>query len=258
VFAFHDTVGPVEVAFTDRHAPTGGGPSASLDLSARTRDDTHRAEVDRSLELLASTLAGGTRSDTGHGDAATPPGPRMVLMRQVHGDAVVVVDDTSPGEGEPPECDALVTRLPGVVLVVRVADCVPVLLADVRTGVVGAVHAGRVGLAAGVVPAAVDAMRALGATELVGWVGPHVCGGCYEVPEQMRAEVSASVPRAWATTTWGTPALDIGAGVRSQLLEADVEVVDASRCTVEDEDLYSYRRQGAASGRLGGLVWVRP
>jgi hypothetical protein len=74
----------------------------------------------------------------------------------------------------------------------------------------------------------------------------------------MRSEVSASAPQAWSTTSWGTPSLDIGAGVRAQLQEAAVDVVDASRCTVEDEDLYSYRRQGAASGRLGGLVWMRP
>ena len=150
------------------------------------------------------------------------------------------------------------TAEPGTVLMVRVADCVPVLLADPANGVVAAVHAGRPGLAAGVVPRAVETMRSLGADRLRAWVGPHVCGACYEVPEQLRAEVAAIVPEAYAVTSWGTPSLDIGAGVAAQLAAAGVEAADVSRCTIEDEDLFSYRRQGAASGRLAGLVWVRP
>jgi hypothetical protein len=67
------------------------------------------------------------------------------------------------------------------------------------------------------------------------------------------------VPEAWAETSWGTPSVDIGAGVAAQLRRAGVQVVvDASRCTVEDQDLYSYRREGTDSGRLGGLIWMRP
>jgi copper oxidase (laccase) domain-containing protein len=60
-----------------------------------------------------------------------------------------------------------------------------------------------------------------------------------------------------ATTTWGTPSLDIGAGVRAQLADAGVAVVDLARCTRESADLYSYRRDGAGAGRLGGLVRLR-
>jgi YfiH family protein len=145
-----------------------------------------------------------------------------------------------------------------VVLVVRAADCVPVLLADAAAGVVGAVHCGRRGLTAGVVPRAVESMQRLGADTVRAWVGPHVCGGCYEVPEEMRAQVAAAVPEAEAVTTWGTPSVDLGAGVRAQLRTAGAEVTEVSRCTVEDEDLFSYRRQGAEAGRMGGLVWVRP
>jgi copper oxidase (laccase) domain-containing protein len=93
---------------------------------------------------------------------------------------------------------------------------------------------------------------------MTAWIGPHVCGACYEVPEQLRAEVAGVVPASFAETSWGTPALDIGAGVLAQLGAEGVEVHDASRCTVEDDDLYSYRRQGTRSGRLAGLVWRRP
>jgi YfiH family protein len=180
-------------------------------------------------------------------------------MQQVHGADVAVVDDaTLADRTDDLVVDGLVTALPEVALLVRVADCVPVLLADVAVGVLGAAHAGRPGLVAGVVPRTVESMRDLGADRLRAWVGPHVCGACYEVPEQMRADVAAVVPESFAETSWGTPSVDVGAGVVAQLVAAGVEVVDAGRCTLEDDDLYSYRRQGRQSGRLGGLVWRRP
>jgi polyphenol oxidase len=247
VFAFEDTQGSVEVAFTDRHGGTSGGPYASLNLAepGPPATDADRDAALRNIERVARAF---TRSE----DSAPPPS--VVRMRQVHGTDVHVVTATS----RTPTGDALVTTEPGTVLMVRVADCVPVLLADGRAGVVAAVHAGRSGVLAGVVPRAVDTMRSLGAGAVRAWVGPHVCGNCYEVPEQLRAEVSAVVPEAYAETSWGTPSLDIGAGVSAQLARAGVEVEDVSRCTIEDEDLFSYRRQGPASGRMAGLVWLRP
>lgn len=177
----------------------------------------------------------------------------LVDLSQVHGREVVVAE---PG-GPRPRADGVVTDRPDVVLLVRAADCVPVLLADPEVGVLGAAHAGRPGVAAGVVPATVAAMRDLGARDVVAWVGPHVCGGCYEVPADLQAEVAAAVPATLATTTWGTPSLDIGAGVRAQLAAAGVRVEDASRCTRESPDLYSYRRDGRDSGRLAGVVRLR-
>ena len=107
---------------------------------------------------------------------------------------------------------------------VRVADCVPVLLADPHGGVIGAAHAGRKGLADGVVTACVEQMRQVGAQQISAWVGPHICGRCYEVPADMRDEVAAVEPVAASTTSWGTAALDIGAGVVAQLERLGVEV----------------------------------
>ncbi|CAN5335925.1 peptidoglycan editing factor PgeF [soil metagenome] len=243
MFAFQDTRGPVEVAFTDRHGGISGGPYASLNLAARTQDDEAKVE---------DNLARVTGAFTGAGEGASP---RVVSMRQVHGATVAVVKQAPV---EAPTADALLTTVPGLVLMVRAADCVPVLLADVAGQTVAAAHAGRPGLVAGVVPAVVASLRAHGARELVAWVGPHVCGACYEVPEEMRAEVSGVVPETFGETSWGTPALDIGAGVVAQLRAAGAEVLRVDRCTREDENLFSYRRQGPASGRLAGLVWVRP
>ncbi|MGD9961273.1 polyphenol oxidase family protein [Nocardioides sp.] len=177
----------------------------------------------------------------------------IVRMRQVHGCEVAVVHDA---ERVPTEADALVTDHDGIALLVRVADCVPILLADPAHGMIAAVHAGRTGMALGVVPRTLERLRGLGAVELTAWVGPHICGGCYEVPDALRSEVAALVPEAWAQTRWGTPALDIGAGVSAQLRAAGCEVIPVGRCTLEDPELHSYRRDAADSGRFGGLIWV--
>ncbi|MGN0065046.1 MAG: polyphenol oxidase family protein [Nocardioides sp.] len=180
-------------------------------------------------------------------------GVPVVRMHQVHGAGVsVVTSPTSPV----PSADALVTDVPGVALMTRAADCVPVVLADVPRGVVGAVHSGRAGVEAGVVPAAVSRMRDLGAEDLQAWVGPHVCGACYEVPASMRAEVASAVPQTWAETAWGTPSLDLGAGVVAQLEAEGVAHELVGGCTLEDQSLWSHRRDGERAGRLAGLVWV--
>ena len=119
--------------------------------------------------------------------------------------------------GRPPRVDALVTTVPNLALAALVADCTPVLLADPQAGVVGAVHAGRPGMVAGVVPRAVEAMRDLGARTLSAVVGPSICARCYEVPLAMREDVAAVVPESRAVSWTGTPALDVAAGVVAQL-----------------------------------------
>ena len=117
-------------------------------------------------------------------------------------------------------------------------------------------HSGRPGLAGGVVPAAVAALRERGGDPTVAWIGPHVCGACYEVPADLQEQVAAVVPEARSTTSWGTPGLDLGAGVRAQLAAAgidDVRTVDA--CTREDASWPSYRRDGDAATRFAGVIW---
>jgi polyphenol oxidase len=188
---------------------------------------------------------------------AEESGATPVLMHQVHGASAVLVEDG--GSGPVPACDALYTSRPGLALLARAADCVPVLLADPSSGWIAAVHCGRGGLAGGVVPATLAALRDRGATPGVAWIGPHVCGSCYEVPPVMQQEVAALVPEAASTTSWGTPALDLGAGVRAQLAAEgvdDVRVVDA--CTREDPSWPSHRRDGAAATRFAGAIWSHP
>lgn len=184
-------------------------------------------------------------------------GVRFARLHQTHGVDVLLVDQPGPPPpGAVPSADGLVTTTKGLGLMVRVADCVPVVLADPVVGVVGVVHAGRAGVALDITSRAVERMREQGAAVLTAWIGPHVCGGCYEVPAEMRAEVSSRVPATFGETTWGTPSLDLGAGVRAQLEAADIEAVEVGGCTIEDPLLHSHRRDGSAAGRMAGLVWM--
>lgn len=225
--------GTVDVAFTDRHGGVSSPPYDSLDLS-RTRQGADQ-ELGTNFRLLARAL-----------DVEG-----FVTMRQVQGADVALVSSLG---GPQPTADALVTTASDVALCARVGDCVPVVLADADAGVVAVAHAGRSGVVAGVIPATVAAMRSLGADAIEAWIGPHVCSDCYEVPVAMRASVASVVPAAFACTTKGTPSVDIGAAVKAQLSAGKCTVVDASVCTLESADLYSYRRDGAASGRFAGIV----
>jgi purine-nucleoside/S-methyl-5'-thioadenosine phosphorylase / adenosine deaminase len=201
-----------------------------------------------------------------HGAGGRAPGLALVeadlglplaVVRQVHGAEVAVVDGgTDLAELATRSADALLTVRRGVGLAVRVADCVPVLLADGAAGVVAAAHAGRVGLAGGVLQATVAAMRAAGAAAIEAWIGPHICGGCYEVPEAMAAEVAARVPGSRTTTGRGTPGLDLGAGARGVLEGLGVRVTEVGSCTRETPTLHSHRRDAAASGRQAGIIWL--
>ncbi|GAC1406977.1 MAG: peptidoglycan editing factor PgeF [Mycobacterium sp.] len=180
----------------------------------------------------------------------------VVWMNQVHGDHVVIVD--GPAGRVVDKTDALVTVAPRLALAVVTADCVPVLLGDARAGVVAAVHAGRVGAQKGVVVRAVEAMLGLGSRveDISVLLGPAVSGANYEVPEEMAADVEASLPGSRTTSSRGTPALDLRAGIARQLTALDIAAVDVDpRCTVDDRDLFSHRRD-APTGRLASLVWM--
>jgi YfiH family protein len=189
--------------------------------------------------------------------AAIGLGPdRVVWMNQVHGDRVAVVD--GPRDAPVDDTDAMVTSAPRLALAVVSADCVPVLMADARAGVVGAVHAGRVGARDGVVARAVEAMVTLGAQvqDMSALLGPAVSGRNYEVPAAMADEVEAALPGSRTTTSSGTPGLDLRAGIACQLKAIGIQAIDIDpRCTVDDLSLFSHRRE-APTGRLASVVWL--
>jgi polyphenol oxidase len=233
----------IRYLITDRNEGTSSDPFGSLNLGQGVGDDPAAVAANRKLAAASCGLQ------------ATD----IVWMRQVHGALVRYADATWPGQPGGP-CDAVYTDVPGLALAVLVADCVPVLLADPVARLAGAAHAGRAGMQAGVVPALVDAMASAGAwpRRLHALIGPAICGGCYEVPDDMRASVSSAVPEAGCQTVAGTAGLDIRAGVRAQLAAAGIgSVSDDGRCTMESAELFSYRRDGL-TGRFAALVWLAP
>lgn len=222
-------------AVTDRRGGISRPPYDERNLALHVGDDSGAVEANRRA-LVA---------DLGVDDIA--------WMDQTHGAQVAVVD----GPGEPSRADGLVTRRRGLALAVLVADCTPVLVADPVAGVVGVAHAGRKGLALGVVPALLDVMSGVGAGRLVARVGPSICGRCYPVPHAMREEVAAAAPESRSVAADGSPSLSIAAGVVAQLAAGGAEVQWLPGCSAEDPALYSHRREGPATGRYAGLAWLR-
>lgn len=224
-----DAVLGVGVAFT----------SADLDLGDR-QDPAGRADAFAALS-----------------DALGVP---VAVAAQVHGNDVLVVEASEPARGlvdlTAHRADALVTTVPGIAVAVRVADCVPICIAATDASAVAAVHAGRAGLLNGVIGAAVAELRSRTDADLVAWVGPHVCGPCYEVPPDMAEDAAARLGVPAPTTRWGTTGIDLGAAARRQLEEGGVRVEELGACTLERDDLHSHRRDAERAGRLAGLVWI--
>ena len=231
-------IAAVTAVFTDRRGGVSLPPYASGNLGEHVGDDPGAVAENRAR--LARRLGIGAGA--------------FVWMAQVHGAEVVTVSAPTPSPVA--GTDALVTSTPGLALGVLVADCVPVLLADPTAGVVAAAHAGRRGVEASIVTAVTAQMQLRGARAeaTTGWVGPAICGACYEVPATMRADVARVVPAAAAQTRVGRPALDLPAAVVGQLRAAGVLAVRVDgRCTAEDPNLFSYRRDGR-TGRMAGVV----
>ncbi len=214
--------------FTNRTGGASSGAFASLNLGTHVEDDLPTVLGNRAL--LAQEI-----------------GP-IQYMSQVHGNRVAVIEEVTD---EDPTADALVTGIPGVSLAVQVADCIPLLLHSAEA--VAAVHVGRKGLVNGVALAAIEVMRDMGSTEITAIVGPSICGSCYEVSKEIHDEVVALHPAAKSTTVQGTPSLDLPAALRVVLTEAGLTVIDEFRCTSENEDLFSYRRDGV-TGRQAGVI----
>lgn len=225
---------------TTRAGGVSKPPFATFNLGDHVGDDPHAVAANRRRLATAIGLDGG-----------------IVWMNQVHSANVAVVER---GDTTVEATDGLVATTPGLALAVVTADCVPVLMADARAGVVAAVHAGRVGAAAGVVARALETMTAAGAAveDVSVLLGPAVSGRNYEVPEEMAAEVERALPGSRTTTGRGTPGLDLRAGIAAQLRSLGVQAIDVDpRCTFDDPNLFSHRRD-APTGRLASLIWLDP
>ncbi|MFW2513530.1 peptidoglycan editing factor PgeF [Demequina sp. SO4-13] len=228
---------PIRAFFTTRDGGVSAPPYDSLNLAVHVGDEPHAVATNRARVA----------------DAAGAP---VSYLTAAHGIAVARVD--APGQ-VPSTADALVTAVPGAAVAAIAADCVPVLILDEATGAVAAVHAGREGLFAGVIDAAIAEMldlrrgrRAQG--RMRASIGPAICGLCYEVPEDMRARVASRHPVAFASTRAGTPALDLPRAIETRLSDLGAErVVRSDECTAESSRLFSHRRDGV-TGRFAGVA----
>ena len=214
--------------FTNRLGGVSKAPFDSANLGLHVGDDpfdvaTNRATLESQIEMP------------------------IVFMEQVHGDTVVLVEDNSTK----PTCDALITTHRRLAVAVMVADCIPLLLkSDVA---VAAVHVGRKGLMNGIARKTIDAMRDLGAEVIHSYIGPNICGNCYEVSDEIFREVASKYPSSDSSGRTGKATLDLVAGLKTDL--KDTVLLDLSSCVLEDKDSFSYRRDGI-TGRQAGVIWL--
>ena len=197
----------------------------------------------------------------------------LVIMPQNHSTRVIEVDREDGGHGiyTPAtfEGDALVSCSSGTALGVRVADCVPILLADPGAGVIGAVHAGWRGTVGNIVGKTVQKMCFLGASaeDIRAAIGPHISMENYEVGEEVAKEVLRAVGENALTfahlrpsETEGKFLCGLGAVNKTLLMQAgpreeDIDV--ASDCTFRASELfYSHRRMGETRGTMMGIIAI--
>lgn len=186
--------------------------------------------------------------------------PRVVALRQIHS-AICVVADGRPGRIG--EGDALVTAVPGALLTVRTADCIPVLLACERRRVVAAVHAGWRGTLQNVVGAAIRSMgERFGSRpeDLLAAIGPGIGACCYEVGPEVAMQFKELF--AERDDLDGRTKLDLAEANRRRLLASGVpaaRISVAGLCTCcRPEEFHSYRRDRAGAGRMTSAIGLRP
>lgn len=171
-----------------------------------------------------------------------------IFMNQVHSDTFHFVQSADESI---PTCDALITTTPAINLAVQVADCIPLLIHG--DSVVAAVHVGRKGLVNDIALKVLDEMKRLGGKNFSAWIGPHICGTCYEVSQDVFEEVISKYPESQSQTGDGTHALDIARPLQEILVQRGVIVNVSEICTVESLDHFSYRRDGV-TGRTVGVI----
>lgn len=245
----------IAIAFSERTGGVSEPPYASLDLAAHTGDEPGR--VDQNRRSLLCALGMGSFAGA------------LTVPEQVHGVCVAHVGAEAAGSGGSvvsgrppvPAADALVTALSGVPLLLCFADCVPVVL--VAPGpAIAVVHAGWRGALGRVPGRAAEALATLAgcrAKEIIGYIGPHICAGCYQVGD----EIMSQFLHAFGTVAQAeSEGLDLGAIVNASLTDAGVppcSIASLGACTAEETDRwFSYRAEGGRTGRHGAIACILP
>jgi YfiH family protein len=230
----------VGAAFTLRTGGVSAAPFDTLNVGAHVGDDA--AAVAENRHRVRAGLA-------------LPAEP--LWLEQVHGTGVVEV---GPNTAPLTTADGIVTRHPGRVCVVQVADCLPVLFAASDASAVGAAHAGWRGLAAGVLEATV-AQLAIDPARLLAWLGPAIGPEHFEVGGEVRTAFTdrdAGAAAAFVANARGRWQCDLPALARRRLAALGVrQVFGGGWCTYANAArFFSYRRDGRC-GRMAALIWLR-
>ncbi len=230
----------VHALTTTRRLPGNSRPPYdAFNLGMRSGDDEGSVQANRDLLVRAFKL---------------PSPPRW--LRQVHGNRSLRLSaEILAGE---PEADAAFTTVPGVVLAIQSADCLPLLLCAGDGSEIVAIHAGWRGLSAGVIESTVRRLRTP-PEHLMAWLGPAIGPASYEVGEDVRAAFLAQDSQAtvaFSGTRPGHWSCDLYALARQRLQALGISAMYGGDLdTMTDERFYSYRRDGAKSGRMATLVW---
>ena len=231
----------VRAAITTRLGPgVSAPPFDRFNLGLRSGDALDAVTANRSALLQSLRL---------------PAEPRW--LQQVHGCEVAELGPL-PGKAEP-QADAAVSHIPGTVLSILTADCLPVLFCADDGGEIGAAHAGWRGLAGGVLEATVGQMITP-LSRLLAWLGPCIGAASYEVGAEVRAAFvahDAAAAGCFVATRPGHWLCDLAGLARQRLAAAGVARIHGGGFdTFADARFYSYRRDGARSGRFASLVWL--
>ena len=231
----------VHAAITTRQGPgISAAPFERFNLGLRSGDSADSVEANRSALQQALGL---------------PAAPRW--LRQVHGINVAELGPLpSPHE---PQADAAVSHIPGTVLSILTADCLPVLFCADDGSEIGAAHAGWRGLATGVLEATLTQLHSP-RERLLAWLGPCIGAASYEVGEEVRdafVAADAAMTACFVPTRPGHWLCDLAALARRRLAAAGVTRIHGGGFdTFSDARFYSYRRDGARSGRFASLIWL--
>lgn len=181
-------------------------------------------------------------------------------LRQVHGTGVRRFEDAA-AQQDAPEADASVTSVPGTVLAILTADCLPVVFAARNGSEIAAAHAGWRGLAAGVLEATLDAMTTQ-AADIVAWLGPAAGPDAYEIGSEVFEAFTArdaGASAAFAATRPGHWRVDLYALARRRLVTAGMPAAaihGGTHCTIDEPQHFFSHRRDARTGRMATLAWI--
>lgn len=226
----------LKAAFTSRYGGVSSPPYDSWNSAFHVGDNPSDVQANRNL--LEAEL-----------------GTSPAWMNQIHGSNVAWASPRQTFD----DTDGLIIDLDRIkedkaAACVMVADCIPLVLISTDKPRAAVVHVGRAGFMLNIAAKAVSKLD----SEAIAVLGPSICGSCYEVSEGLRAQAAEIAHEAASVTSWGTPAIDIRAGLVQQLRDAGVEEIQrVDRCTYEDDNYFSYRRAcGQGDGRTGRFLGV--